>query len=73
MQTSLTGTTIEQSDSGRKNIPDLLQEAEEQEDEGANDDAYVTVESNKIDECNSDMIIRMKKEQKTLEYQEKRK
>ena len=28
LQASLTGTKIEQSDNGRKNIPDLIQEAE---------------------------------------------
>ena len=35
-QASPTGTTFEQSASGRKNNPDLLQEAEEQEYEEAN-------------------------------------
>ena len=49
IQDSLTGTTIEQSDSGRENNTDFLQEAEEQEAKEANTDADVTAESNKID------------------------
>ena len=54
VQASLTGATIEQSVSRRENYPYLLQEAEE-----ANADADVTVESNKIDGDNNNMIISM--------------
>ena len=50
IQASLTGTTIEQSDLGRKINPYLLEEAEEKESEEVNDDADVNSESNKIDE-----------------------
>ena len=44
IQDSLTGTTIEQSASGRKRNPYLLQESEEQEVEELYDDADVTGE-----------------------------
>ena len=57
IQASLTGITIEQSVSGRKNNPYLLQESEEKEAEEANDYAGVNVEANKIDEENNDIII----------------
>ena len=53
-----------------KNIPDLLQETEEQEAEEGNDDSDVNTVANKIDKDNNGMIISMEKEQKTLEYQE---
>ena len=70
IQASSTGTIFEQSASGRKNNPDMLQEYEEQEVEEANSYAGVNAEANKIDEENNDMIISMEGEQKTLEYQE---
>ena len=54
IQDSLTGDTIEQSDSGRKNNPCLLQG-----DEGLESEEAVNVEANKIDEDNNDMIISM--------------
>ena len=51
--------------------PYLLQEAEEQEAEEAKYDAGVTVESNKINEDNNDVIISMWEDHNALEYQEK--
>ena len=68
IQASLTGNTIEQSASGKKNNPDLLQEEEEQEVEEANDDADVNAEANEIDEYNNNKVISMEEEQNTLEY-----
>ena len=44
----------------------MLQEAEEQEVEKANDDADVTSEANKIDEDDDDMIISIEEDQKTF-------
>ena len=49
IQASLTGTTIEQSDLGRKINPYLLEEAEEKESEEVNDGAGENAEANKID------------------------
>ena len=57
IQASLTGITIKHSYLGRENNTDLLQEAEEQEDEEANSDADITEEANKIDEDKNDIII----------------
>ena len=68
IQASLSGTKIEHYDYGREQNPYLLQEAEEQKYEEANDDAYVTAEAIKIDEDENGMIISMKEEQNTLEY-----
>ena len=48
LQSSLTGDTIEQSDYGRKDNPDFLQEAEEQGAQEANSDADVTPDASKI-------------------------
>ena len=59
IQANSTGTKIEQSDSGMKNNPNLLQESEEQEAEESNTDADVTSEADKIDENNKNMIISM--------------
>ena len=70
IQASLTGTTIEQSHSGRKNNPYLLQESEEQEYEVADSGAHLTTGTSKINEDNDNMSISMELEQKTLEYQE---
>ena len=69
IQASLTGTTIEQSASGRKNNPHVLKEYEEQEAEEANSDADVISKEKKINEYNKCMIISMEEYQKTLKYQ----
>ena len=73
LESSLTGTTFEQSFSGRKNNPYLLQESEEQASKEVNSNAYINVESNIVDKDNNAMIISIEEEHKTLEYQEKMK
>ena len=57
LESSLTGTTFEQSFSGRKNNPYLLQESEEQASKEVNSNAYINVESNIVDKDNNAMII----------------
>ena len=52
LQDSLTGTTIEHSDSGRENNPDLLQESEV-----SKADAYFTADASTINEDYDIMII----------------
>ena len=48
----------------------MLQKAEEQESEEANDDADINAEADKIKQDNNDMIISVGKEQSNLEYEE---
>ena len=61
IQASLTGATIEQSHSGRKNNPCFLQEAEVE-----NSDAHLTAGTSKIIEGDENMSISMELEKKTL-------
>ena len=69
IQVSFTGNKIEHSATGSNNNPYLLQEAEVQEAGEASADAGVTIEVNTMSLDNKNMIISMKKEHNTLEYQ----
>ena len=60
----MTGDTIEQSDSGMKYNPDLLQQSEV-----ANYDAYLTADAGKIHEGNDNMNISMEEDQETVKQQ----
>ena len=60
------GNRITQSVSWNNNNPVLLQEEEENVAEKTNDDADVNVESNKVNDKNKYMVVKMKEERKTL-------
>ena len=62
---SITGTNIEHSDYGMKNIPYLLQVSGVE-----NTDAYLTADASKFNKDDDDMKISEKEEQKNVEYQE---
>ena len=57
---SVTGNTMKQSVPVGKKNPDLTQEEEENVAGETNDDADINSESNKVDDKNKDMVVKMK-------------
>ena len=69
-QASVTVNTMKQSVSGKKRIQILSQEEEYNVSEETNDYADVKSEANKINDKKKDIVVKMKEEIMTLEYQE---
>ena len=64
---------MKQSVSRSKKNPVLLQQEEENIDEETNDDDDINAEVNEINDKKKDIVFKIEKDNKTLEYQEKMK